>query len=200
MTTDTSERGLERRICEALNRRALRTRPRVAWPASGRPATEQAGYCGDPQNYDREYCVDIAQLAAFLHATQPVVAESLNLGGDGPTRRRFLARLQGEITRRGTVEVLRNGVKHGPHQIDLMYGTPSPGNERAKVLYGQNRFTVTRQLRYSNDNAQLAVDLCLFINGLPVATFELKNSLTKQTVDDAVEAVQAGPQSAREAL
>ena len=83
--------------------------------------------------------------------------------------------------------MLRNGVKHGPHQIDLMYGTPSPGNERAKVLYGQNRFTVTRQLRYSNDNAQLALDLCLFINGLPVATFELKNSLTKQTVDDAVE-------------
>ena len=64
-------------------------------------------------------------------------------------------------------------------QIDLMYGTPSPGNEKARVLYGQNRFSVTRQLRYSNDNAQLALDLCLFINGLPVATFELKNSLTK---------------------
>ena len=46
---------------------------------------------------------------------------------------------------------------------------------------------MTRQLHYSSDNAQLALDLCLFINGLPVATFELKNSLTKQTVDDAVE-------------
>ena len=83
--------------------------------------------------------------------------------------------------------MLRKGVKHGPHQIDLMYGTPSPGNEKARVQYGQNRFSVTRQLRYSNDNAQLALDLCLFVNGLPVATFELKNSLTKQTVDDAVE-------------
>ena len=68
-----------------------------------------------------------------------------------------------------------------------MYGTPSSGNEKATGLYGRNRFSVTRQLRYSNDNAQLALDLCLFINGLPVATFELKNSLTKQTVDDAVE-------------
>ena len=95
--------------------------------------------------------------------------------------------LQGEITKRGTIDVLRSGVKHGPHQIDLMYGTPSPGNEKARVQYGQNRFSVTRQLRYSNDNAQLALDLCVFINGLPVATFELKNSLTKQTVDDAVE-------------
>ena len=50
-----------------------------------------------------------------------------------------------------------------------------------------NRFSVTRQLHYSRDQTQLALDLCLFINGLPVATFELKNSLTKQTVDDAVE-------------
>ena len=68
-----------------------------------------------------------------------------------------------------------------------MYGTPSPENEKAKTLYGRNRFSVTRQLRYSNDNAQLALDLCLFINGLPVATFELKNSLTKQTVAAAVQ-------------
>ena len=65
--------------------------------------------------------------------------------------------------------------------------TPSAGNERAKALYSANRFSVTRQLRYSREQAGLALDLALFINGLPVATFELKNSLTKQTVDDAVQ-------------
>ncbi len=186
MTTDTSEKGFESLICETL------TGGDCAPPQDGRvherPSSYGAGWtCGDPQDYDREHCVDLAQLAAFFHATQPVVAESLALGDDSPTRRRLLARLQGEITKRGTVDVLRNGVKHGPHQIDLMYGTPSPGNERSKVLYGQNRFSVTRQLRYSNDNTQLALDLCLFVNGLPVATFELKNSLTKQTAADAVE-------------
>src|SRR5213078_1148034 len=51
----------------------------------------------------------------------------------------------------------------------------------------QNRFTVTRQLRYSTDETRRALDLCLFINGLSFSTFELKNSLTKQTVEDAVE-------------
>ena len=51
----------------------------------------------------------------------------------------------------------------------------------------QNRFTVTRQLRYSRDETRRALDIVLFINGLPVVTFELKNNLTKQTVDDAVE-------------
>ena len=186
MTTDTSEKGLESLICEALT-------GAVCDPPQGgmvreRPSSYGAGWiCGDTQDYDREFCLDLAQISAFLHATQPEAAESLDLDEDGPTRRRFLARLQGEITRRGTIDALRKGVKHGPHQIDLMYGTPSPGNERAAALYGQNRFSVTRQLRYSKDNAQLALDLCLFINGLPVATFELKNSLTKQTVDDAVE-------------
>ena len=167
MTTDTSERGLESLICAAM--------------------TGAGWICGDPHDYDRDYCADLAQLAAFLHATQPNAAESLALGQDSPTRQKFLARLQGEVAKRGTIDVLRNGIKHGPHQIDLFYGTPSPGNEKAGILYGQNRFSVTRQLQYSRDNAQLALDLCLFINGLPVATFELKNSLTKQTVEDAVE-------------
>ena len=69
----------------------------------------------------------------------------------------------------------------------MFYGTPSPENEKAQQLYRQNRFSVTRQLRYSQDETALALDLGLFINGLPIATFELKNSLTKQTVDDAVE-------------
>ncbi len=167
MTTDTSERGFESLICAAM--------------------TGAGWICGDPHAYDRDYCADLAQLSAFLHATQPNAAESLALGQDSPTRQKFLARLQGEVAKRGTIDVLRNGIKHGPHQVDLFYGTPSPGNEKAGTLYGQNRFSVTRQLQYSRGNAQLALDLCLFINGLPVATFELKNSLTKQTVEDAVE-------------
>src|SRR5213078_1615565 len=82
---------------------------------------------------------------------------------------------------------LRHGVKHGPQQMDLFYGTPSPGNPAAAERYAQNRFSVTRQLRYSRDETQLALDLGLFVNGLPVATAELKNNLTKQTTADAVE-------------
>ena len=185
MTTNTTEKGLESLICTYLTEQ----------PSGGakpltvreRPAEYGVGWShGDSHDYDREYCVDIVQLSEFLHTTQPQVAAALNLSDDNITRRKFLARLQGEITKRGTTAVLRNGIKHGPHQIDLFYGAPSPGNDSAKSLYGLNRFTVTRQLRYSNDNAQLALDLGLFINGLPIITFELKNSLTKQTVDDAI--------------
>ena len=64
---------------------------------------------------------------------------------------------------------------------------PRRATRRPPSATPQNRFSVTRQLRYSRDETQRALDLGLFINGLPVATFELKNSLTKQTVADAVE-------------
>ncbi|GJL69477.1 MAG: hypothetical protein NPIRA06_21120 [Nitrospirales bacterium] len=190
MPTDTSERGLERLICTVLTGHPCDP-PKPGEEMLERPATYGIGWIGGmPENYDREYCVDLAQLADFLRETQPEAAEALNLGQEGPTRRKFLARLQGEITKRGTIEVLRHGIKHGAHHLDLFYGTPSPGNPKARKRYAANRFSVTRQLRYSRDETQLALDLGLFINGLPIATFELKNSLTKQTVADAVQQYQ----------
>ena len=142
--------------------------------------------CGNPNDYIREFCVDLVQLSAFLRATQPEAAEALPLSEDSPVRRGLLTRLQGEISKRGTIDVLRNGIKHQALNLDLFYGTPSAGNPQAQELFELNRFSVTRQLRYSRDDAQRALDIGLFINELPVFTFELKNSLTKQTVDDAV--------------
>ncbi len=186
MPTDTSERGLERLICTALTGHACDP----INPDQVREAPAAYGGLGwiggQPGDYDREYCVDLKQLQAFLNQTQPDIADTLSLDTDGPTRRQFLARLQGEITKRGTIDVLRNGIKHGPHHLELFYESPSPGNQRAAELYAANRFSVSRQLKYSRDETQFALDLGMFINGLPIATFELKNNLTKQTVDDAV--------------
>jgi type I restriction enzyme R subunit len=187
VTTDTTERGLEELIVRNMTGRTDVLVPAHVATETSVPVAGGTGWLlGDVGHYDREYCVDLVQLRGFLVATQEDVLESLQLDTDGPTRRKFLARLQGEIAKRGTIDVLRHGIKHGPHQIDLFYGTPSPGNDKAAERYACNRFSVTRQLRYSRDEAQRALDMALFINGLPVATFELKNSLTKQTVADAV--------------
>ena len=187
MTTDTSERGLERLICTVL---AGNPCDPPAGSIAASPSSSRGGVGWIPGNhhdYNREYCVDLAQLTAFLQETQPKAAESLSLAEDGPTRRKFLARVQSEISKRGTIDVLRKGIKHDAHNLELFYVAPSAGNEKARQLFSQNRFSVTRQLRYSRDESQRALDIALFINGLPVFTFELKNSLTKQTVADAVE-------------
>ncbi|ESR26267.1 type I restriction endonuclease [Lutibaculum baratangense] len=166
--TDTSEKGLETLIVRSL--------------------IDEAGYvAGESKDFDRDHAVDTSKLFVFLNATQPKVLEALGISEDGPKRLQFLHRLQGEIAKRGVIDVLRNGVKHGPGSVELFYGTPTPGNAKAEALFASNVFSVTRQLHYSKDSTKLSLDAALFINGLPVATFELKNSLTKQTVEDAIE-------------
>ncbi|MBF0108685.1 MAG: type I restriction endonuclease subunit R [Magnetococcales bacterium] len=168
MSTDTSEKGLEALIVRSL--------------------IDEAGYVpGDSRDYDRDHAVDLAKLLAFLQSTQPDAFDMLGLADDGPKRFQFLNRLQGEIAKRGVIDVLRLGVKHGPATVELFYGTPSPGNAKAVEFFAANLFSVTRQLRFSKDDTKLSLDVVLFINGLPIATFELKNSLTKQTVEDAIE-------------
>jgi type I restriction enzyme R subunit len=149
--------------------------------------TDEAKYLpGQVEDYDRDHALDTSQLLAFLNSTQPKAVKALNLKDNGPSRQQFLHRLQGEIAKRGIINVLRKGVKHGPVSVDLYFGTPTPGNQTAADLFVANRFSVTRQLRYSKDETRLSLDLVIFLNGLPLATFELKNSLTKQTVADAI--------------
>ena len=191
--TDTSERGLESLIFEALTGLPAKSAGSAAGTDAAEIGEEQPPYYegqgylpGDPQDYDRAHGVDLVKLLSFLQDTQPQTYNQLHLGEEGPARLKFLARLQGEIAKRGVVDVLRKGVSHLSANVDLFYGTPSPGNPKAIARFAANLFSVTRQLRYSPDETRLALDLVLFINGLPVATFELKNRLTKQNVEDAV--------------
>ena len=183
MKTDTSEKGLEALITAAMTGQTSTAEGAGAEPDGAAVHWLQ----GDPHDYDRAWTVDLVQLRTFIAATQPTLVTALDIENDSPTRQKFLARLQGEITKRGIINVLRSGVKHGQHDVVLFYGTPSPGNLKAAERFVLNCFSVTRQLRYSRDDTAHSLDLALFINGLPIATFELKNSLTKQTVDDAVE-------------
>lgn len=168
MPTDTTEKGLETLIVNSL-------------------VNEASYQQGTNADYDSDHAIDLTRLVAFITDTQPKAAEALGLAADGPVRTKFLHRLQGEIAKRGVIDVLRNGIKHGPVTVELFYGAPSKGNVKAQKLYQSNIFSVTRQLHYSKDETKLALDMAIFINGLPVATFELKNNLTKQTVDDAIQ-------------
>lgn len=147
----------------------------------------QNGYeQGSNADYNRDYAIDETRLFRFLSATQPDEMEKLGVFKNDLKKAQFLNRLRGEIAKRGIIDVLRNGIKVYPADLVMFYLTPSEKNVKAKALFEQNIFSVTRQLQYSKDATRLALDLCIFINGLPVITCELKNQLTKQNVDDAV--------------
>lgn len=166
--TNTKESGLESLI--------------VKW------LVEQNGYeQGTNADYNRDYAIDETRLFRFLQDTQPDSLDKLGVFKSEIKKNQFLNRLQGEIAKRGIIDVLRNGVKVYPASLIMFYLTPTENNAKAKEMYEKNIFSVTRQLMYSNDSTRLALDMCIFINGLPVITFELKNQLTKQDVDDAVQ-------------
>lgn len=149
---------------------------------------DQNGYQqGTNEDYNKEYAIDETRLFRFLNDTQPKEMDKLGVNQSDQKKRQFLNRLSGEITRRGIIDVLRNGIKAYPADLILFYFTPTENNEQAKRLFDKNIFSVTRQLRYAIDASKLALDLCLFINGLPVITIELKNHFTGQTTADAVE-------------
>ena len=165
--TNTKESGLESLI--------------VKW------LVEQNGYEeGSNADYNKEYAVDETRLFRFLQDTQPKEMSKLGIFTSDVKKRQFLNRLSGEIAKRGIIDVLRNGVKVYPADLIMFYLTPTENNEQARIMYEKNIFSVTRQLRYSQDAGKLALDVCLFINGLPVITMELKNQLTKQNTENAV--------------
>ncbi len=197
MATDTSEKGLETLIMRHMTGGDgffPEGGSTIHEPADELAAAKAAGsgwIASRPEDFDRSHALDVAQLFAFLHSTQPEMLKKTGIGNyrdaKDYARQKFLARISSEIGKRGVIDVLRRGVEDGPLRFDLFFGTPSPGNEAAKARFSQNRFSITRQLRYSQDETRRALDLVIFLNGLPFATFELKNSLTKQTVEDAIE-------------
>lgn len=149
---------------------------------------DQNGYeQGTNDDYSKEYAVDETRLFRFLNDTQPREMAKLGVNNSDQKKRQFLNRLSGEIAKRGIINVLRNGVKAYPADLIMFYFTPTENNEKSKQMFEKNIFSVTRQLRYSIDASKLALDLCLFINGLPAVTIELKNHFTGQSTADAVE-------------
>ncbi len=166
--TDTNEKGLETLI--------------VNWLVKHNGYEEGAN-----ADFNKEYAIDETRLFRFLQDTQPDQMDKLGVFSSEQKKHQFLNRLQGELAKRGIIDVLRNGIKVYPVDLIMFYLTPTENNIKAREMFEKNIFSVTRQLRYSQNAGKLALDMCIFINGLPVITFELKNQLTKQTVDEAVQ-------------
>jgi type I restriction enzyme R subunit len=135
--------------------------------------------------------LDTGELFAFIEDTQPdewAKVLKTHAGSSDAARAGFLDRLIKELDARGTVDVLRHGLVYAGHEkaeFALAWFRPASGlNPLLATRYDANRLTVTRQLAY-DPGSNKTVDLGLFVNGIPVATAEVKNHLTGQTVDNA---------------
>jgi len=149
--------------------------------------------------YRAELGIDTGELVRFLGATQMKAWDKLielYAGDQSTAQRQFAQRLASEIDARGVLDVLRQGVKDKGVAIDLAYFRPGH-TLAADALhdYHANVLTVARQLHYSARDAKKSVDLALFVNGLPVATVELKNPNTGQDVDHAIAQYRSGDQN-----
>ena len=146
----------------------------------------QSGYRSLPSaSCNKELCLIPSETLRFIQMTQLEMYQKLERQDDGDTPDKLLDRVSREIENRGVLDVLRKGVKDRGCHFNLTYFLPSSGmNPDHQKLYDQNRFSLIRQLKYSERNEK-SLDMTLFLNGLPLVTMELKNSLTGQTVTEA---------------
>ena len=150
---------------------------------------ENEWFEGGNSNYSRNLGLDVEELKLFISVTQPQELERLSSlhGGVDAAWKKFSERLAKEIDSRGTIDVLRKGVVDLGVKFQMAYFVPAhdltPEN---RDKYNANRVTVTRQIKMSETNINDSIDLVFLLNGIPVATAELKAQTAGQNVKHAI--------------
>ena len=164
---DTSEKNFEDSIEESLIKNGYQRRTST--------------------DYNTELCLIPHDVFDFIQATQPKEWQKLKTQYGDDANTKLLKRLAKVIKIRGTLEVLRKGLKANGCRFKLAYFKPASGlNEETQKLYQANFFSIVRQLHYSGKTPAKSLDLALFLNGLPLFTTELKNPFKGQNVEQAV--------------
>jgi type I restriction enzyme R subunit len=137
-------------------------------------------------DYDHNLCLIPEDVLDFVYATQPDKWDKFKRDyPDENHKTMFIKHLAKQIDKRGTLDVLRNGLGAFGSKFRLVYFRPSSGlNEDTQRLYEANIFSVIRQLYYT-EGSTLSLDLGIFVNGIPIFTAELKNPFTGQMVLNA---------------
>ncbi|NRG47719.1 type I restriction endonuclease subunit R [Bacillus sp. CRN 9] len=169
MAIDYSERGFEENIEESLIQSGFLERKLT----------------GQSLDSFKKYALDVEVLLQFLEVTQAKVLERLRKVYKEQYKAKIIDRLHKELGKRGTIDVLRHGIKDYGVTLKLAFNQPVSSMNRTLIeQYERNIFTVSRQVYYSSKNNN-SIDMMISLNGLPIAVLELKNQLTGQTVEDS---------------
>jgi type I restriction enzyme, R subunit len=150
-----------------------------------RELLERSGYNpGNAIDYDPETALFPKEVINFIQATQPKQWQKFSSTSPSDAQKILIASLTKELKSRGMLEVLRNGFKCYGKTFQIAYFQPNTGmNPETLALYQQNRLTLTRQVKIKTGRIP---DILLSINGLPIASIELKNPMTGQTYQNAI--------------
>lgn len=187
--TNTRESGFEQLIERALVGSTIEERKAQGIEltddaAKAQQPSDDCFYWGLPKDFKKREAVDSRRLWSFLEATQPeLLAE---WWGRGDMHERIEKEIKRKIETIGVLDVLRKGIEvdnlQGDKRLRLFYPRPSASDSaESHRLYALNQFSVTRQATYSLSNPGNELDMVIFVNGLPIFTFELKNPWTGQT-------------------
>lgn len=166
----------------ALSRRNLHTE-RVVQEHLVEQLIDQQGFRRrQPEHHDRPMAMDRELVVEFLKATQPDDWAKLIDHYAGQAEDTLFAQLTRALKDHGTLHVLRYGIKLVPGiKFSLCFFRPASGlNPELERLYQSNILSVIEEVEYSTKNGN-RIDVVLYVNGLPVATMELKNRLTGTT-------------------
>lgn len=143
---------------------------------------------GDAVKYDRAHALFPDDVVAWVRETQPTAWEALEKNHGAAAAETLVARLRAQLDQRGTLDVLRHGIEMLGLREKVALAQFKPAlamNPVTTARYAANRLRVVRQVRHSTQNEN-SIDLVLFLNGIPVATAELKTDFT-QNIDDAID-------------
>ena len=139
---------------------------------------------GNPSDYDPETALFPKEIINFIQTTQPKQWKNYAKTNPNDTQKNIIDSLSKELKSRGMLDILRNGFKCYGKTLRVAYFQPNTGmNPETLALYQQNRLTITRQVTIKTGGIP---DILLSLNGLPIATIELKNPLTEQTYQNAI--------------
>jgi len=188
VATQTNEQALEACIEKALTgtcREQLKFDGLSIAEANERDRGGHLYWLGESGDFDREFAIDSRHFWNFLETTQ---AKDLAKRKDRPNwQRLILERLNRKIQKDGLIKVLKGGLRIDDVHLTLLYSQPYNAiNPEVEKRFAQNVFSVTRQVFYSQATPLKSIDMVLFINGIPVATIELKNAWTGQSTYHAM--------------
>ncbi|MEA1967036.1 MAG: DEAD/DEAH box helicase family protein, partial [Thermodesulfobacteriota bacterium] len=183
MPSTTNEQALESAIEKALTgtcREAIKATENVAMEEQGTYGAGKGYYIGISTDFNAKYAIDEFRFWHFLENSQKKELEKLQHSSDW--RLRILERYDRMTKKYGLLRLLKKGLDVEDAHFTLLYQLPlASSSKTVKEFFDKNEFSVTRQIRYNQENPHEEIDMVIFINGIAIATLELKNPWTGQT-------------------